>query len=106
MPKSLVAAVPIALAATLASCGASDKKEAPKQPPAISGEQRSVVATIDELQSATESGDARKICTELFTQELARSIRAATKRSCVAEVSSKLISAHERISIGRDIRGK
>jgi hypothetical protein len=106
MRKLFVAVAAFAVAATLGGCGGSDKKEAPKKSPAVSSEQRSVVATIDQLQSATQAGDARKICSELFTQELARSIKAAAKRSCTTEVKAKLISTHERISVGRDIRVK
>jgi len=106
MRKLVVAVVTFALAATLVACGGSDKKEAPSKAPAVSSEQRSVVATIDQLQAATQTGDARKICSELFTQELARSIRAAAKRSCTTEVKEKLISTHERLSVGRGIQVK
>ena len=47
-----------------------------------------------------------KLANILFTKELARSIKAAANRSCATEVRERLISPHERISVGREIRVK
>ena len=107
MQKLVVAMLTVAFAATAGACGGSDAKNkatTPKPATAASSGQRSVVATIDELQQAAQQGNARKICGEIFTRKLARSIRAAAKRSCAVEVRERLLTPRERISVGRDIR--
>jgi hypothetical protein len=105
MLRFLIAtAAAVAAAAALAGCGES--KDA-KPAPVASGEQRAVLGTIDALQSASRQGDADKICDEIFTETLAKSIRDASKRSCEKEVQRTLISPDAQISVGRqiDIKG-
>ena len=106
MRRVLTAVSAGVVAATAAACGGgSDRKStSTTATPAASSEQRSVVATIDQLQQATQQGDAKKICNEIFSESLARSIKTAAKRSCATEVRERLITPHERISVGRDIR--
>lgn len=98
MLKILVAA--LTAAAWIAGCGGSDNKE---QVPPVSNDQRAVLGTIDALQAASRRGDADKICNEIFTKTLAKSIRGASKRSCEAEVRATLASPDAQISVGRQI---
>jgi len=102
MLKIVVAVIAMGLA--LAGCGGSDKKD---QPPTVPTDQRAVLGTIDALQAASRSGDAKKICREIFTPALAASIRQASKRSCEKEVSATLVSPDAELSVARqiDIRG-
>ena len=100
----IVVATTLAAAASFAGCGGSDKKD---QAPTVSSEQRAVLGTIDALQAASRSGNARKICQEIFTPALADSIRQASKRSCEKEVSATLVTPDAELSVARqiDIRG-
>lgn len=96
--KLLVAAV--TAAAVLGGCGEPD--DAQQAPPA-SGEQRAILSTIDALQSASRQGNADKICNELFTETLAKSIRGASRRSCEKEIRATLTSPDAQISVQRQI---
>jgi hypothetical protein len=107
MRRLVLAVSTVAVAAITGACGGSDAKEkatTSKPARAASSQQRSVVATIDELQQAAQHGNAGRICGEIFTQKLAQSIKAAAKRSCATEVRERLLTPRERISVGRDIR--
>ena len=90
-------------AAALLGCGGSDDAPRTAPQPAVGGDQRGILATIDELQTASRSGDGRKICAEVFTAQLARSIARASKRSCSREVREKLFRADESISVQRSV---
>jgi hypothetical protein len=93
-------------AITLTGCGGSDKGSAakPKTPATVSGDQRSILGTVDALQTASRKGDARSICADIFTAQLVHSIATAAKRSCVKEVTRTLVSPDAEISLGRDIQ--
>ena len=90
----------LAAAAALAGCGGSDQDE---DAPAVSSDQRAVLGTIDALQTASRQGDAARICKEIFTEKLARSIRHTSGRSCEKEVRATLASPDAQISVGRRI---
>ena len=96
--KLLVAAV--TAAGVLGGCGEPD--DAQQAPPA-SGDQRAILSTIDALQSASRQGDADKICNEIFTETLAKSIRDASRRGCEKEVRATLTSPDAQISVQRQI---
>ena len=95
---SVLAAV--AAAAALAGCGGSDEDE---QAPPVSSDQRAILDTIDALQTASRQGDAATICSDIFTDSLARSIRKASRRSCEKEVGETLVSPDAQIAVGRQI---
>lgn len=99
----LVAA--LALAASL-GCGSEDDQEGPAEQdaPAVSGEQRAILSTIDGLQTASRRGDARKICNEIFTERLAESIPDPSSRSCEKEVRATFASPDVQLSIGRQMQ--
>jgi hypothetical protein len=94
-----------AVAALLtAGCGRSDKPASTQpptstQPTALEVNQRGVLATIDELQIAARAGDAGKICRDLFTAKLRRSIGAG----CETEVR-KQFDRNTSLSVGRDFQ--
>ncbi len=69
----LVAALAVAVAL---GCGSDDDQGAPdeREAPAVSGEQRAILSTIDALHTACRQGDTRTICNEIFTERLAESI--------------------------------
>jgi hypothetical protein len=100
----VVGAVVVFLAA-LSACGASDSGRKPA--PSVSGDQRGILATVDELQAASRRDDARKICRELFIPALAKSIASASKHSCEAEVHKTLTSRDAALSVARkiDVKG-
>ena len=85
----------------LAGCGGSSKQDS--APTASSGE-RGILATVDQLQTASRAGDGKRICTDIFTRRLVASIEATAGRKCAKEVRAKLFSPAEEISVGRDIR--
>jgi hypothetical protein len=86
--------------ALVAGCGGSK----PKNDAAVSTEQKRILRTIDQLQSASRHGDAARICKELFAEALATSIRRAAGHSCTTEVKERFTSPHEQISVERRIR--
>ena len=102
----LLAALAFAVAL---GCGSDHDQPAPDEQkvPAVSGEQRAILSTIDALQTASRRGDARKICSEVFTDRLAKSIPDPPNRSCETEVRETLASPDTQLSVGRqiDIRG-
>jgi len=91
--------------AALAGCGGSDEKppSAKKPSESVPGDQRSILATVDALQTASRKGDGRAICGDLFTPRLVKSVEAAAKRSCAKEVRKRLFAPDAEISVGRDI---
>jgi hypothetical protein len=92
----------LAAAIALTGCGGSDKAQ--KAPATVSGDQRGILGTVDALQTASRSGDAQRICADIFTATLVHSIKTAAKHSCVKEVTDTLISPDAEISVGRDIK--
>jgi hypothetical protein len=101
MRSVVLSKVMVVLPLAFAACGGSDDKAQP--PPAVAGEQLGVLRTLDELQAASRSGDAAKICTTLFTKALADSIKAAGGRSCRREVKERFASPDEQISVSRQV---
>ncbi len=95
-------AVLLAVAA-LQACGDSDDGTDTRPKRTVGGDQREILETIDALQGASRRGEGRTICAELFTPELARSIKRASRRSCSAEVGKRLFGPNTSISVRRAI---
>jgi len=93
----------LCVAAFLPGCGGSDDD---KTTGAVQGDQRSILATVDALQTASHAGDGGKICSSVFTKSLARSVEKASKRTCAAEVRENLFKPGETISADRNITVK
>jgi hypothetical protein len=102
-----VAGTIVALCAVLAGCGGSGGSDASKPATGVPNDQRDILATVDALQTASRRDDARKICGEIFSRSLVKSIRKASKHSCEAEVHESLTSPDAQLSIARkiDIKG-
>lgn len=99
--------MPLLLAlVALPGCGGSDddKGSTSTAAPAVQGDQRAVLETIDELQIASRSGNGGRVCSEIFTKSLVRSIEASSKRSCAAEVREKLFTPDASFAVQRGIR--
>jgi hypothetical protein len=96
----------IALIAPLSGCASSEEGSPSHQnaPAAVSGDQRSVLATVDALEAASRHGDGDAICANLFTAKLAKSIGAAANRSCGEEVRERLFSPDAALAVNREIR--
>jgi len=110
MPAGKQGLAVLLAAAALTGCGGSmegtntrseDTNTRPKS--TVGGDQRQILETIGALQSASRRGDGRKICKEVFTPQLARSIKKASGRRCPAEVRKRLFSRNESISVERVI---
>ena len=87
----------------LAGCGGDEKEPSDQKPATVSGDQRSILATIDTLQTASRDGDGDAVCDDVFTRELSKSIEAAAKQSCAKEVRQRLFAPEAEISVSRDI---
>ncbi|MFL5862265.1 MAG: hypothetical protein ACJ780_16035 [Solirubrobacteraceae bacterium] len=89
----------------VAGCGGSEKQSPTSQARSVlvSANQRSILGTLDTLQTASRTGDGRKICGELFTAHLVRSVETSAKRSCAVEVRRSVFSRNAEISVGRQI---
>ena len=93
----------VAVALGLAGCGDSDE---PAKAPAVEDQQRQVLATVDQLQTASRDGDAERICKEIFTRGLAASVARASGRGCRSEVRERFSSPDASISVDREIQVK
>ena len=78
--KRLVAAV--VCVGLLAGCGDDDSDSA-------DGE---ITAVVSELQVASREGDGARICNDLFTENLAISVKNASKHECADEVAQNVAS--------------
>jgi len=95
----------LAFSLPLTACGGSDEETPTKKAaPAVSGDQRGILGTVEALQTASRNDDGRGICADIFTAQLVRSIEKSAKRSCVKEVSDTLVSPDAAIAVGRDIK--
>ncbi len=90
-------------AAALPGCGGSDEGPDTRTTSTVDRDQRGILETIDELQTASLRGDGRKICADVFTPQLARSVAKASMQDCAKEVREKLFRADESISVQRGV---
>ena len=88
------------------ACGSEEaKKSSPSKPvPAIPAQQRGVLGAIDQLQAASHRGDGARICREIFTPKLARSVAAAARKPCPKEVTGRLFPPRRTLAVGQNIR--
>jgi len=107
MSRGAVAWAVLVVSAALAACGGDGGGDAddPRQPgPVVQDEQKRVLETIDALRTASRSGDAQRICDELFTEALASSVQEAAGRSCADEVDEQFVDPNAEISVARAIQ--
>jgi hypothetical protein len=94
----------LACTALLSGCGGGGggKKDNASR---FSGEQANVARVVDELQSAARDGAGARICSQLFTQNLAISIQRASRRPCGQEVAANLGPKTSFDVVGIQLRG-
>jgi len=91
--------------AALSACGSDDTESDPSAE-TVQGSERGVLATIDALQTASRRGAGGRICRDVFTRDLVRSIETSAKRSCSTEVRKRLFTRKASISVQRGIQVK
>src|SRR5829696_1428395 len=69
-------------AGLLAGCGDDDSDSPEGQ----------ITAVVMELQDASRAGDGARICDQLFTENLAISVKRASKQECADEVAENVAS--------------
>jgi len=69
-------------AGLLAGCGDDDSDSSEGQ----------ITAVVMELQDASRAGDGARICDQLFTENLAISVKRASKQECADEVAENVAS--------------
>jgi len=79
MKRVLAVVVWVAL---LAGCG-DDDSDSPEQ---------DIAVVVAQLQQAARDGNGAKICKDLFTDNLAISVKNASKQECAAEVEENVAS--------------
>jgi hypothetical protein len=100
--RPILIAIAAGLAAAAAGCGGGDSDEG-KNEKAFSGDKKPVARVIDDLVAASHAGDAKKICTDIFTPGLAQAVATRAKGTCVGVVQKQLVSPDEDIT-ATDVR--
>ena len=72
----------------IGACGGGDDGPNAKR---FDGQQKDVAAVIDDLQSASRAGEPERICEEVFTKELASTIKRETGVECTKRVGQQLV---------------
>ena len=84
-------------ACALAGCGGDGDDNAGR----YEGEDQRVARVIDELGAAARGGDTERICKELITPALERSVRRASGTSCADEFAENIASEDTRYRVER-----
>jgi hypothetical protein len=75
------------LAVAVTGCGGSDKTDNSSK---YEGEKADVAAVVDDLTDAARDKDGQRICTQLFTRNLAVSVRRASRQPCGDAVTKNI----------------
>ena len=75
--------VAVLCTALLAGCGGGDDSDKPET---------DINAVVAELQQSSREGDGETICTVLFTENLAISVKRASGQTCAKEVADNVTS--------------
>ena len=103
-PRRVAGAAALGAALLLGGCGGGEEAPTTSQPSPVQGDQRAILDTVDALNTAGREGDGGKVCDQLFTAALKRSVEVAAGRSCAVEVERSLAAPDEEISLQRDVR--
>jgi len=79
----------VSLAGALAGCGATDSSGG-----SFAGEERRIADQVEALQSAGESGDAKKVCDEVLARSLRERV-AARGSTCQTELDKAIKDADD-----------
>jgi hypothetical protein len=86
-------------AVLVAGCGGDDAPTPGKNAKRYFGDQRDVAQVVDDLASASRAGDTKRICSELFSSRLEKTIGAQAGGSCEAQVKKQLAMPDEDITV-------
>jgi hypothetical protein len=79
----------VALPFTLGACGQAAKDSASD----FKGDQKNVAQTVEDLQSFSRKGDAKKICSELLAPNLVAKIKQSSNGTCDKVLKDALADA-------------
>jgi hypothetical protein len=80
----------------LAGCGDDDSDSSDAQ----------IAAVVMQLEDASRAGDGGRICDQLFTENLAISVKRASKQECADEVAENVASDDAEFKLERlDVKG-
>jgi hypothetical protein len=97
--RSSVALLAVLGALAVAGCGGSDGDTTTDR---RAGDEASVHRVLSDLQAAAIAGDGRRICTQIFTPKLARSVTTSSRSgSCAEEVRRNLFSPTTKLTVQR-----
>jgi hypothetical protein len=65
----------------------------------FTGDKRDVAQVVDDLVDDAHAGDAKAICTQIFTSALAAAIGQRNKTTCETAVKKQLVTPDERIAV-------
>jgi hypothetical protein len=85
--SSTLAVAALALGAT--GCRGGGDEGANEQ--RFDGEKQRIAAVIDDLQAASQKGDAARICEDLFSNKLADQVTEETGSTCSARVDEQIV---------------
>ena len=103
--SAVAAAAVVTVAALLAGCGGStgeDQKKAAAGNAAAdkAANNTAVKQVMTDLETASRTGDGKRICTQIFTPKLANAVTTSAKSgSCAKEVRKKLFSRKAKIAV-------
>ena len=88
------------LGAVAAACGGgNEERSGPNPPPAISGQQREVLATIDGLESGSRRGDGARICKQYLTKRMAEKLGGRGGKRC-PKAATSLFPSDSQLAVG------
>jgi hypothetical protein len=94
--RSLLALVALFGALAVGGCGGSNDDTAARP----TGDEASVRGVLSDLQAAAVAGDGKRICTQIFTRKLARSVTTSSRSgSCAEEVRRNLFSPKTKLTV-------
>ena len=93
--KTMVVIAAGLLAMTLAACGGGDESNAER----FDGDKKQVAEVIDELGAAAREGDTKRICEDLITVDLQRSVRETAGTSCAQEFEENIVGDDTRYTV-------
>ena len=102
-PRLCAGAAALSAALFLGGCGGSGEPPTASKASPVQGDQRAILDTDDALNTAGRQGDGGKVCDQLFTAGLKRSVEVSAGRGCAAEVKRSLAAPDEEISLQRDV---
>ena len=96
MLRTSVSAAILAGTLAAAACGGEDPGRNAER---YEGAKRDVAQVVDDLEAASRSDDATKICKEILSEELARRIETQTQTTCEDRLKRQIVSKERRFDV-------